>query len=121
VGWCFDRIKLFGGRALAVAPWSAKYRPNQTSFVLLDFGSKCDCSALWFWAAREIYLGFLLPIETLVFEIQDWGGVIIGLDDNLADVFQTGSDRLPVSLIGKLRLIPLVECGCGCGYSAMHD
>jgi hypothetical protein len=47
----------------------------------------------------------------VVFEIQGWGGVgvVVGFDDNLADVFQMCSDRLPVSLIGKLRLICLVE------------
>jgi hypothetical protein len=54
---------------------------------------QCDCSALWLWAATESY--FLLPTEKFVFEIQDWGGVVVGVDDNLADVF-------------KLRLICLV-------------
>jgi hypothetical protein len=53
----------------------------------------------------------LLPTETLVLEIQGWGGVVVGLDDNLVDVLQTGSGRL--SLIGMLSLICLVGCGCG--------
>jgi hypothetical protein len=46
-----------------------------------------------------------------VLEIQGWGGVVVGLDDNLVDVLQTGSGRL--SLIGMLSLICLVGCGCG--------